>query len=105
MIAQWLNFVLLEITYCLHFHRTLSTSLKTLKFKEIFRFSFPLLDGGLGTGTTISSRWPPVGAGPTLGPAEPNGGGIDAKHLDVGDMSDVSDVSFDFIDRIAHEIN
>lgn len=50
------------------------------------------VDGGLGSGTTITSRWPPVG-GPTLGPADTNGGGIDAKHLDVGDMSDVSDVS------------
>jgi len=30
-----------------------------------------------------------------LGPADTNGGGVDAKHLDVGDMSDVSDVSFD----------
>lgn len=49
-------------------------------------------DGGLGTGTTITSRWPPVG-GPTLGPADTNGAGVDAKHLDVGDMSDVSDVS------------
>ncbi|CRK96873.1 CLUMA_CG009998, isoform A, partial [Clunio marinus] len=47
--------------------------------------------GGLGAGTTISSRWPPVGAGPTLGPADTNGSGVDAKHLDVGDMSDVSD--------------
>lgn len=49
-------------------------------------------DGGLGAGT-ITSRWPPVGAGPTLGPADTNGAGVDAKHLDVGDMSDVSDVS------------
>jgi hypothetical protein len=53
---------------------------------------FLLADGGLGAGT-ITSRWPPVGAGPTLGPADTNGAGIDAKHLDVGDMSDVSDVS------------
>lgn len=52
-----------------------------------------IADGGLGTGTTITSRWPPVGAGPTLGPADTNGSGVDAKHLDVGDMSDVSDVS------------
>lgn len=50
-------------------------------------------DGGLGAGTTITSRWPPVGAGPTLGPSDTNGTGVDAKHLDVGDMSDVSDVS------------
>lgn len=35
-----------------------------------------------------------MGAGPTLGPADTNGGGVDGKHLDVGDMSDVSDVSF-----------
>lgn len=34
-----------------------------------------------------------MGAGPTLGPADTNGSGVDAKHLDVGDMSDVSDVS------------
>lgn len=54
---------------------------------------FSVADGGLGAGTTITSRWPPVGAGPTLGPADTNGGGVDAKHLDVGDMSDVSDVS------------
>ncbi|CAO1399310.1 unnamed protein product [Diamesa serratosioi] len=47
-----------------------------------------LKDGGLGSGT-ISSRWPPVGAGATLGPADTNGtGGLDSKHLDVGDMSD-----------------
>lgn len=53
---------------------------------------FSFTDGGLGAGT-ITSRWPPVGAGPTLGPADTNGAGVDAKHLDVGDMSDVSDVS------------
>ncbi|XP_070495813.1 protein scalloped isoform X5 [Chironomus tepperi] len=47
-------------------------------------------DGGLGAGT-ITSRWPPVAAGPTLGPADTNGSGVDGKHLDVGDMSDVSD--------------
>lgn len=52
---------------------------------------FYLTDGGLGAGT-ITSRWPPV-AGPTLGPADTNGTGVDGKHLDVGDMSDVSDVS------------
>ncbi|KAL7028657.1 hypothetical protein ACKWTF_005940 [Chironomus riparius] len=46
--------------------------------------------GGLGAGT-ITSRWPPVAAGPTLGPADTNGTGVDGKHLDVGDMSDVSD--------------
>lgn len=51
-----------------------------------------LPDGGLGAGT-ITSRWPPV-AGPTLGPADTNGTGVDGKHLDVGDMSDVSDVSY-----------
>ncbi|KAG5684615.1 hypothetical protein PVAND_013839 [Polypedilum vanderplanki] len=42
-------------------------------------------DGGLGAGT-ITSRWPPV-----AGPGPENGTGVDGKHLDVGDMSDVSD--------------
>lgn len=60
-------------------------------FTSLLLFTFS--DGGLGSGTTITSRWPPVGAGPTLGPADTNGAGVDAKHLDVGDMSDVSDVS------------
>jgi hypothetical protein len=50
-----------------------------------------LTDGGLGAGT-ITSRWPPVATGP-LGPVDTNGTGVDGKHLDVGDMSDVSDVS------------
>lgn len=51
------------------------------------RFFFA--DGALGAGT-ITSRWPPV-PGP-LG-QDTNGAGMDGKHLDVGDMSDVSDVS------------
>lgn len=60
---------------------------------DIFVIFVFIADGGLGSGT-ISSRWPPVGAGATLGPADTNGtGGLDSKHLDVGDMSDVSDVS------------
>jgi hypothetical protein len=64
---------------------------KIIKIKCLFSFS---TDGGLGAGT-ITSRWPPV-AGP-LGPADTNGSGVDGKHLDVGDMSDVSDVSIIFL--------
>ena len=44
-----------------------------------------IADGVVGAGT-ITSPWTPVSAGP-LGPADLNG---DSKHLDVGDMSDVS---------------
>ena len=67
--------------------------MKILKKQKVkILFFFIISDGGLGSGTTITSRWPPVG-GPTLGPADTNGAGVDAKHLDVGDMSDVSDVS------------
>lgn len=63
------------------------------KFNLNSFLSFVIIsDGGLGAGT-ITSRWPPVAAGPTLGPADTNGTGVDGKHLDVGDMSDVSDVS------------
>jgi hypothetical protein len=65
---------------------------KLIEIRSFRSFLF-FADGGLGSGTTISSRWAPVGAGPTLGPADTNGAGVDAKHLDVGDMSDVSDVS------------
>lgn len=43
-------------------------------------------EGNLGTGTTITSRWPPTGADPNLQ-------AVDVKHLDVGEMSDISDVS------------
>lgn len=38
----------------------------------------------MGSGTTITSRWPPTGADPNLQ-------AVDVKHLDVGDMSDISD--------------
>lgn len=68
-----------------------------MKFKLNFILSLSshlFADGGLGAGT-ITSRWPPVAAGPTLGPADTNGTGVDGKHLDVGDMSDVSDVSIE----------
>jgi hypothetical protein len=47
------------------------------------------LEGNLGTGTPITSRWPPAGANLS----EPNLQAVDVKHLDVGEMSDVSDVS------------
>lgn len=43
-------------------------------------------------------------AGPTLGPADTNGTGVDGKHLDVGDMSDVSDVSLNYF-KIKNYIN
>ncbi|XP_055617944.1 protein scalloped isoform X1 [Toxorhynchites rutilus septentrionalis] len=45
---------------------------------------------GLGAGT-ITTRWTPMGPGPTAGslvPDDTNGSGVDSKHLDVGDMSD-----------------
>ncbi|XP_038104975.1 protein scalloped isoform X2 [Culex quinquefasciatus] len=46
---------------------------------------------GLGAGT-ITTRWTPMGPGPTAGslvPDDTNGSGVDGnKHLDVGDMSD-----------------
>ncbi|XP_039960864.1 protein scalloped isoform X5 [Bactrocera neohumeralis] len=46
-------------------------------------------DGIVGPGT-ITSPWPPMGAGPpgALGPADTNGSMVDSKNLDVGDMSD-----------------
>ncbi|XP_055617945.1 protein scalloped isoform X2 [Toxorhynchites rutilus septentrionalis] len=47
-------------------------------------------DSGLGAGT-ITTRWTPMGPGPTAGslvPDDTNGSGVDSKHLDVGDMSD-----------------
>uniref|UniRef100_A0A336MZF6 CSON003491 protein n=1 Tax=Culicoides sonorensis TaxID=179676 RepID=A0A336MZF6_CULSO len=47
-------------------------------------------DTGLGAGT-ISSRWTPVGAGSTGTLIPADAGNADVKHLDVGDMSDVSD--------------
>ncbi|XP_012158786.1 protein scalloped isoform X2 [Ceratitis capitata] len=45
--------------------------------------------GIVGPGT-ITSPWPPMGAGPpgALGPADTNGSMVDSKNLDVGDMSD-----------------
>nr|XP_029711403.1 protein scalloped-like isoform X1 [Aedes albopictus] len=48
---------------------------------------------GLGAGT-ITTRWTPMGPGPTAGslvPDDTNGSGVDSKHLDVGDMSDDDD--------------
>lgn len=54
----------------------------------IFVYFYFVTDSVVGAGT-ITSPWTPVSAGPTgqLGPADTNG---NDKHLDVGDMSDVS---------------
>lgn len=53
-----------------------------------FCYFYFVTDSVVGAGT-ITSPWTPVSAGPTgqLGPADTNG---NDKHLDVGDMSDVS---------------
>lgn len=56
-----------------------------------FVFIIEFTDSVVGTGT-ITSPWTSVSAGPSgpLGPADANGPGVDGKHLDVGDLSDVS---------------
>lgn len=59
--------------------------------KLIMKFKILFTDSGLGAGT-ISSRWTPVGAGTTGTLVSADNGSNDVKHLDVGDMSDVSDV-------------
>ncbi|EDS39102.1 transcription enhancer factor [Culex quinquefasciatus] len=59
-----------------------------------YRYKDPQNDSGLGAGT-ITTRWTPMGPGPTAGslvPDDTNGSGVDGnKHLDVGDMSDDDD--------------